>query len=435
MRDSKYIKEITIKLVNDTPLKIGNGKEGLDLLIDKATNTPMILGSSIAGAFKNYLFNTGESQVESIFGSEDNQVDRESKIYVFDSFGDKLEINSRTGIRRDNEYGTALESAKYDITYLDEGINFEFKLKIFAKDKNELEVCNKLVYKCINALITNNIRLGCNKTSGFGNFEVLEVKERTFNLEDSEGLTSYILDNKEFETIDINNFITSNSNNNFIKFKFRGSIKDSMIIKEYNQVDINGVDCDSLKDSRGEYIIPGSTIKGISRSYSNKILSSLGISKDIVEQLYGNSPDNNKNRFIGRIFSLDTKIEDAKHSNYNRIRVDRFTGGVTTGGKFDERRVNGNINFELIYKKAEDEKINNICIALISLFLRDLGLSKVIVGSSSNIGSGRFVGNKITILDGEKNIEIKFKNNSIKISDENYIEEKLKDLKELKEEN
>ena len=55
MEGIRVIKDYKINLVNLTPLKIGNGKDELDLLIDKNTKKPIILGSSIAGAIKNYL--------------------------------------------------------------------------------------------------------------------------------------------------------------------------------------------------------------------------------------------------------------------------------------------------------------------------------------------------------------------------------------------
>ena len=48
MEGIRVIKDYKINLVNLTPLKIGNGKDELDLLIDKNTKKPIILGSSIA---------------------------------------------------------------------------------------------------------------------------------------------------------------------------------------------------------------------------------------------------------------------------------------------------------------------------------------------------------------------------------------------------
>lgn len=81
MKDIEFVKEYKIDLVNLTPLKIGNGKDELDLLIDKNTQKPIILGSSIAGAVKNYLIDLKfKDDVNKYLGKEDgSKDDRESK--------------------------------------------------------------------------------------------------------------------------------------------------------------------------------------------------------------------------------------------------------------------------------------------------------------------------------------------------------------------
>ena len=158
MKNSKFISEYKISIVNVTPLKIGNGKDEMDILIDKNENKPLILGSSISGAIKNYLVDLGENnRVDKVFGSEiDNG--KESKIYVADSIGNKLQISSRPGIRRSYEYGTSLDKGKYETSFIDINTEFEIKVKLFAKDKEELEIEKELIRKSIGGLISSNLR-------------------------------------------------------------------------------------------------------------------------------------------------------------------------------------------------------------------------------------------------------------------------------------
>ena len=83
MEGIRVIKDYKINLVNLTPLKIGNGKDELDLLIDKNTKKPIILGSSIAGAIKNYLMDLKlENDVKEFLGENSKQLKIEKKDYA-----------------------------------------------------------------------------------------------------------------------------------------------------------------------------------------------------------------------------------------------------------------------------------------------------------------------------------------------------------------
>ena len=109
--------------------------------------------------------------------------------------------------------------------------------------------------------------------------------------------------------------------------------------------------------------------------------------------------------------------------------MDRFTGGVVTGGKFDEERVQGDIGFRISLKKLEEN--NKAAVGLILLTFRDLGLSKLPIGSSSSIGAGRIKGNKLTIKENDKVVKIEFENGKLICNDMDYVNEAIKAIKNI----
>lgn len=430
MKGSRFISEYKISLKNKTPLKIGNGKDEMDILIDKNSQKPLILGSSLAGAFKSYLIDIGEEDsVNLVFGCESKD-GSDSKIYISDSYGDKLDIGTRPGIRRDYKFGTSLDGGKYETTFIEIDTNFEFKIKCFASSEEENKVEHDLINKIIIGIRDNKLRLGSNKMNGFGSFEIKGVEVAKFDLGNKNDIKDYILNNRKYEKIDYSKLETI-SNKGYITFKFDGEIIDSLIVKE--NLYIEDVDCENMKNYLNQDIIPGSTIKGLLRQYNTVILNTLNKEISIIDKIYGSSPDVRENHKIGRLLADDVIIENPKYCTYNRIKVDRFTGGVTTGGKFNEKRVKGNIGINISLRRLENNNENKIAIGLILMTLRDLGLSKIAIGSSSSVGSGRIKGKSVVVLDNDKTIKVTFENNMVKANDNNYINDVISQIEQIKE--
>lgn len=432
MKYVEFVKEYKIDLVNLTPLKIGNGKDELDLLIDKNTQKPIILGSSIAGAVKNYLIDLKfKDDVNKYLGKEDESKDnRESKIYIADAYGSEFKLSTRTGIKRSYKYGTSEDKAKYDMDFIDMDTEFELNFKLFAKNEEELKDEDELIKNVIEGFKGGNLRLGANKMSGFGKFSVKKVQARTLDLKQRKDLISYIMNDKDYTALKLENF-KDKGNQGYIEFDFDGSIIDSMIVKEY-QIKENEADCKNMTNSKDESIIPGTTIKGLFREYNTKILKTLGLDDKLflIEDIYGtDAKSQSKTHFIGKVLTSDVIVKKPKYCVYNRIKVDRFTGGVVTGGKFDEERVQGDLSFRISLKKLEEN--NKAAVGLILLTFRDLGLSKLPIGSSSSIGAGRIKGNKLTIKENDKVVKIEFENGKLICNDMDYVNEAIKAIKNI----
>ena len=245
------------------------------------------------------------------------------------------------------------------------------------------------------------------------------------------GCSFWHADYDEEVRIKLENF-KDKGNQGYIEFDFDGSIIDSMIVKEY-QIKENEADCKNMTNSKDESIIPGTTIKGLFREYNTKILKTLGLDDKLflIEDIYGtDAKSESKTHFIGKVLTSDVVVKNPKYCVYNRIKVDRFTGGVVTGGKFDEERVQGDLSFRISLKKLDDN--NKAAVGLILLTFRDLGLSKLPIGSSSSIGAGRIKGNTLTIKENDKVVKIEFENGKLICNDMDYVNEAIKAIKNIK---
>ena len=149
--------------------------------------------------------------------------------------------------------------------------------------------------------------------NGFGSFEIKGVEVAKFDLGNKNDIKDYILNNRKYEKIDYSKLETT-SNKGYITFKFDGEIIDSLIVKE--NLYIEDVDCENMKNYLNQDIIPGSTIKGLLRQYNTVILNTLNKEISIIDKIYGSSPDVRENHKIGRLLADDVIIENPKYCTY-----------------------------------------------------------------------------------------------------------------------
>ncbi|MBU5293801.1 hypothetical protein KQH90_07110 [Anaerosalibacter bizertensis] len=413
----KNIILVKAKIESISPLYIGDD-EG-NVLIDEEENKAYLPATSVAGSFRSYLESNNENYKE-LFGYQDSENANMSKIFISDSYSNINTLDKRIGVKIDGKTGTNVDGGKIDKTYLGEGLVFELTFEIHCTH-TEIEKFKNMLYKCLKALHENHIRLGGDKTKGLGNFKVINVEELTFKLSNKEDLFSYLIGKyKKMDDI-THKVLNTELEDNLVEFNMRGEFTTPVLIKAPGTFESSGPDNENLKS--GNYnIIPGSTFKGILRSQVEKISDYFG-NKNIVENIFG---DDNK-KIMSRIMVNEAKIDEEGYKNdivYNRIKIDKFTGGARDTALMNDKPVMGRTEFKIIYKKVEDDKLNNFIIGILSLALRDLGTENLTIGGGASIGRGRFKAYSMLISDGQKEIEIDFENEKIKGQDklEDYIE-------------
>lgn len=396
MKVIRYIDRIAAKIENIGILSIGDGDD--ELRIDKDTMSPIIPATGIAGAFRAYLKECGieREKLDDLFGSDNHQ---KSKIFIQDGIGTKTIYEKRTRTAIDRRTGAAEDKKIYTTKYLTNGSSFDLQIVIEALEETELEFYYQKVMECIKALDKKLIRFGGQKTNGAGEFKVNEINHFRVDCFDKRAYADYLLGNYKY--------INSTNELEKIQLKYPFII---VRVKLHTDTPIlisgireNGRDKEnihSIKNGKGDYIIPGSSLKGVLRAQCEKISEFLMGEDKSGKNLFGTQEDELKR---GNVFISDVLINRKNDTVvYHGIAVDRFTGGVKKGEKFDIRPVCGECEFEIFIDKkhVEDKDVGILFFAL-----RDMIHGMVSIGGKTHMGFGYMSGAMLDIIDEGKKYE------------------------------
>ena len=409
---------IDVMIKSLSPLLIGDGDK--DLLIDQESNMAYLPATSIAGSFRSYLRETDEDYAE-LFGYQSKNESRMSSVYIRDSFSPIKTIERRDGVRIDGKTGSNVSGGKMDRLYFEKGLKFKLSFKIKG---DNCEKQKEMIYKCLKALDMGFIRLGGSKSNGLGRFELITVKETIFNLGNIDDFYRYLKRDYN-KTEDITEKInTTPTTSNYILFTMLGELTTPLLIKSPETFDPDSVDDSSIK-SGNDYIIPGSSFKGVLKSRIQMIADYFNQSEN-VHAMFGTSKTQKGRNILSRVFVEESIIENktyAEEVTYNRIKIDKFTGGVRPSALMNDIPVQGEVGFNVVFRKTDKEEFDDFSIGLILLALKDMGTENLMLGGGAGIGRGRFRANTLNMLQGDTKIEIDF--NKKIISDEiklnNYI--------------
>lgn len=420
---------LNVEIVSQSPIFIG---DGLDLfLIDDETGKAYLPATSIAGSFRAYLKSIGENCNE-LFG-EQSQKGKPfmSKVFISDAFADINDIDRRTGLRIDPERGSNVDGSKISRCYLSPGLKFDLMFEIYSDNAEKNSRLLEMLYKCLKALEKGYIRFGSNKSNGLGMFKISNPKETIFDLKDKVKWFEF-LNNDYSQFTDIYDRIKEMPmDTGYVAFNVEGEFSTPVLIKSPESAEDKGVDYKSIK-SGNKYIVPGSSFKGVLRSRIEKVANYFGSTNE-AKALFGdyvscyrketnerNDKDKKKNKdnknTLSRVFVSEAELSiDTKYQNkrYNRIRIDRFTGGVSKTALMSDIPIQGRTNFKVIFRKQQDKEKDDYAIGIIALALRDLGTENLVVGGGNGIGRGRFKANKMYIDDGNSVIEVDFNSKAV----------------------
>jgi len=434
----RWVTILQAEIKSKSPLFIGDGSDLF--LIDDETGKAYLPATSVAGAFRAYLKSIGE-RYQDFFGeqSDEGKV-KMSKVFISDAFADVKGIDRRIEIKIDSEKGSSMDGSKRDVCYLSPGLKFELVFEIYNDEENDELV--KMLYKCLSALDKGYIRLGGNKSNGLGVFEVVKAGKVTFDLTNRNEWMKFLNGEYSVYNAESDEFLKEIKNlkiEGYVEFKIDGKFTTPVLVKSPESAE-NDADYKNVK-SGDKFVIPGSSFKGILRSRMERIANYFGI-KNEIEELFGNvSPgsyqedtndevngegienaedENKKDKYsLSRIFVGEAAIDEIKQEGdrsfkkYNKIHIDKFTGGVMNTALMGEIPVQGNTSFNVLYKKLGNSEKDNLAVGLITFALRDLGTENLAVGSGNSTGRGRFKASKMVISDSDTVIEIDFDNKSI----------------------
>ncbi len=429
-----------------SPMHVGSGdnsKQGI--LIHPTTRTPFIQASSLTGVMRDY-YERQFGNAEKLFGSGDDENEHVLiKIYdgiftdqssLFMEFRPRVKIDPSSGsVSSSKIMGTeSVSGHKFDMEYLGTGAKFLFVVYIY-RDKNFDLKMEDQIMDTFAALGNGEIVLGGQKSCGCGDINIDHLYYKSFDLREDKDRLAWMHEDelKENDYVDIADKL-SKQIKSIYRIRVIGEIENSVLVKGYH-LDSFGPgapDAVNIRNSNGDYIIPGSSIKGTLRSRVSYIAKNLHLEKDCIDEIFGSS-ESDENGIPGNTRFYDTiigsKEENDKNDISHRTHIDKFTGGVFYKALFSEKSAFGSINaikFD-VAKKNNPEK----AVGLLILAGRDLANGLYNLGGGYSIGHGFMNVDRIEIGCGESTTVINFKDNETTDPD-NLIDKCLEAVKNAK---
>lgn len=388
-----YAVVYTVNAICRTPLRTGDADGEVDQILRYKDKTPFIQGNSISGAFRGWLEkNVGEEVAGELFGSQE----KEGYLIISDGvFARDAKISDRPGIVIDKHTGTAKQGGKFDTKHIDVGAEMKFSV-IWTGWKQDAEQAN-LAEEMLSAMNEGEIRLGAKKTNGMGTFK-LQVHRRSFDLRKEADRKAWLDESDEGASIELKKL----PRKIYTEFVLSGRL-DSILVKAAiatrSEKD-EGRCIENMKEGNVA-IIPGSSVKGAVRARVEAIADLMGVSSELVTDMFGNEAADNQTQKAGKLYFEDVFMDpENEGKSITRIRINKFTGGVIRGGLFQEKPLSAEVQIRI---RVPDEPA--YCM-LILYALRDLGAGLYNLGSGGAIGRGYFKVASVEVTDS-KNEKIK----------------------------
>ena len=386
---------ITGELIVKSPLLIGDGAgETADNFKDihvlkNHDGAPFIPGTSLCGVLREYMTGIDEKAVAKLFGDAEKY---QSAIQIDDIELGDYKIISRDGVKIDGLTGTGIDGGKYDYEAIDRGAKGNLRMLINLrgchKDENILPTVEKLLGK-----LNDGIRLGALTSKGFGLTAAENLTANFYDFTKKADVIAWLTDKPASKKITPSDKTISDDTKDFIvdaQFKFNSSF----IVRNYDvdaaerQKKISAV---SLK-SHEDFVIPGTSLKGIFRHRAEKIFRNLKLDEKFLDNLMGFSEGEEKikSRFIvSESYVTPQNFVEFEHT---RNKIDRFTGGTLQGTLFTTKPVYQKNSAPSLTIHFEIRNAKDFEAGLAIFLLRDLWLGKVAIGGEKGIGRGTVQG-------------------------------------------
>lgn len=451
-----------------TPASFGNGDADgvtdMSLLRDPLEGRALLTGATIAGALRNYLWEReigyhikpadllrqdqkrlNNSLAVKLFGGIQQDADgNQSLLIVDDALGAQPQTEFRDGVSIDAKTRTAADNQKFDFELLRAGTTFPLRFELLiVESQDEQTLRNGLAVALSGFEQGNEICLGVRKRRGFGVCKVSSWQVTEYDLTNPHGLVDWLEKSGEIRNNEsIAKLLCADEddakldNRHEFHMKATFAIEGSLLIRSGVGALTSGPDAMHIHrlevqrggngdgdkvDNKPEQrppVLPGTSLAGAVRHRALRIAQTLYPEQGnvIVDRLFGSvfmeggkRTKTQREKYTGsRIVVRETEIDpaDVRTMIQNRIRIDRFTGGVLDNYLFDEAPLFGGpesrVLIDLTVRNPLDHEIG-----LLLHVLKDLWTSDLPVGGAANIGRGRLAGRSANLtlkrpnMDGE----------------------------------
>lgn len=373
-----------------TPLRTAGSDGDMETVLRTCGGQAFIQGTSLAGALRSWAKQYAQWDTALLFGDQK----REGRLVVSDGlFAPDANQYIRPRLAIQPELGTASDRSKFDVAHIGAGAALSFELVWMGDDQTACQV--EWVEQLLAALHAGQIRLGAQKSNGFGRVELV-VKKRCYRMENSEDLEAWLEDREDGTELPLPVLAPENR----VVFTVTGRA-DSILIKG------NAPEWESAEDDQhqvttnlregGKAILPASSIKGAVRARVSSIAALLGMEQTVVQQLFGSASRTEQGLddggVPGKVRFEDAQLDSSQRpTRISRIRINKFTGGVIRTGLFQEEPLCSRVTFRVSLPAEETAGCGLLLYAL-----RDLGLGLYGLGSGGAVGRGLLSGVEITV--------------------------------------
>lgn len=397
MADYRYdrILKYIVELKCEGPLHIGSANGNTDeVLVHPVDGRPFIQASSIAGVLGSVYKEQNPSVHGALFGKSRRDADlsdTQSRLRISDGI-----FTGRTGMELRphvmiNDATGIVDTAKFEMEYIGAGASFQFNVYLYEDSAGErLAEPFEMI---LSVLKNNELQFGAKKSSGAGKVSLVKVLKKDFNLKEEKGRSQWIEEDsmKPDFYMDITDQLPDCSVHKTaytirVKGKTEGAIQiRGIAVSEFGK---EAPDSRNIQNAAGEFIVPGTSLKGAFRGRIEKIARFTN-RPDLVEICFGSSDAKQKKKRSGCLFFEDVIIGEKAANEAavrrTRIHIDKFTGGVMQQAMFCEQNAYGDISFNIRINKDENA---DAALALIVFALRDLSIGAFNLGSGYSIGKG-----------------------------------------------
>lgn len=394
------------RLVVQSPLCIGSGQDdGItdSLVLKDKQGKSFIPGTSLAGVLRDIVCSHDSNLADLLFGNlSDN---RQSMINIDDVLLENSVYTVRDGVRIDGITNTAEDTGKFDYEVVERGAAGSFSATITIR-KNDIED-KKAVEQLAAALadqLMYGISLGAHTAKGFGEVKGSKIKVATYDFSQPDSLGAWLLG--EMSQADIYAAAAKPlvADDDFYA-EIDLALKTSLLVGAEPDAFDKGSGKDEGKvqkvmlSSNGDYVIPGTSVKGVIRKQAEHICRVVGdYGDDFLGSLMGYSKaDKAKQRSRLRTYEVYLG-EGVEAVNQSHVRIDRFTGGHMGSGLYTNKP---------LWQKKADAKTMTMRLAisgcsdaeagLMLLILKDIWTGQLAFGGDKAGGSGVMQGLKAVI--------------------------------------
>ena len=419
----------------------GEGDPAVDMAVlrDPKDGSPLLPGTSLAGALRSYLadvlggYRSDEpQQVSELFGAaRSDDAGSQSPLIVFDSLGrlpDGKTMEIRDGVAIDPALGTAEAHKKFDFEVLPRGTIFPVRVELIVERPDQEARLPGLLATALDGLTNGDIALGMRRSRGLGAVSVHDWKAVRHDFSTAQGWLSLLVSDHDKP-------IADDVPAHALAAEAIQAACPSLRIEQYQDkrrrllVDLDlelegdlmvrspatepGAPDVVHLHSGGKPVLPGTGMAGVLRAQALRIARLVredhGDGDLWVERLFGprletgDEKSGNGQPMASKLCIAESFIEGGEARKQTRIAIDRFTGGVVRGALFDEQvQSGGKLELRLELRNPSDAEMG-----LFLLLLKDLLSGEIPVGGAVSIGRGILKGTAcVRLPDDERNYEI-----------------------------